>query len=275
MNIWMDNRPIGVFDSGVGGLTAVRELQTLLPQESLIYFGDTGRVPYGNRSRETIIAYAKQDIRFLLSHDVKMIVAACGTVSSSLPASYYERLPVPYTGVVGPAVQTACALSRNGRIGVVGTKATIRNNAFGKAIRSVLPEARIFGNACPLFVPLVEDGHLSADDPIAALTAQLYLEPLRRQNIDTLILGCTHYPLLYDVINKTLDYEVTLVDPGRETAKSVESYLTVHGMLAERAQPGDSAFYMTDSAQDFCDVASVFLAHDITGSARQIDIAEY
>ena len=268
----MDNRPIGVFDSGVGGLTALRELKALLPHEDIVYFGDTGRVPYGNRGREAIIAYAQQDIDFMLSHDVKILLAACGTISSTYPPALYEKLPVPYFGVVQSAVQTACALSKNGRVGIIATRASIRSNAYGKAIRSIRPDIRVFGNACPLFVPLAEEGHIAPDDPIAAAAARLYLEPLRRENIDTLILGCTHYPLLYDLINKTLDYEVTLVDPGREAAKGVQSYLTVNGLLSSREEEGCCRYYMSDNAEDFCRVANIFLGEDIRGQATQVNI---
>lgn len=268
----MDNRPIGVFDSGVGGLTAVKELTALLPHEDIVYFGDTGRVPYGSRSRETIIRYAKQDIDFLLSHDVKLIVAACGTVSSTLPASAGSALPVPYMGVIQAAAQAACALSQGGRIGVIGTKATIRNNAYGKAIRGVRPEVRVFGNACPLFVPLVENGHFSEKDPIARAAAEYYLTTLKRERIDTLILGCTHYPLLHGLISAFFDYQVTLVDPGREIARAVQTYLTVHGLLNGQTQPGSHRYYMTDSAEDFCEVASVFLSCDIHADAQQVAI---
>ncbi|MCI8441259.1 MAG: glutamate racemase [Provencibacterium sp.] len=269
----MDNRPIGVFDSGVGGLTAMKELMALLPHENIIYFGDTGRVPYGSRSRETIIRYARQDIDFLLSHDVKMIVAACGTVSSTLPPAVSDALPVPYMGVVSAAVQTACALSLGGRIGVIGTRATIRNNAYGRAIRGVRPEARVFGRACPLFVHLVENGHFSKEDPIARAAAEYYLAPLLEEKIDTLILGCTHYPLLYELVSSFFDYQVTLVDPGRETAHAVQSYLTVHDLLSGRTEPGDYRYYMTDSAEDFCEVASVFLSCDIRAQAQQVAVS--
>lgn len=266
----MDNRPIGVFDSGVGGLTAMKELMTLLPHEDIIYFGDTGRVPYGSRSRETIIRYAQQDIDFLLTHDVKLIVAACGTVSSALPASVSDALPVPYMGVIQAAAQAACALSLGGRIGVIGTKATIRNNAYGRAIHAVRPGAQVIGKACPLFVPLVENGHFQGEDPIAKAAMELYLPSFKQEKIDTLILGCTHYPLLYELISAFFDYGVTLVDPGRETAHAVQSYLTVHGLLSGRRQPGSRRYYMTDSAEDFCEVASLFLSCDIRPQAEQV-----
>lgn len=268
----MDNRPIGVFDSGIGGLTTVRELMALLPGEDIIYFGDTGRVPYGNHSRETIIRYTQQDIGFLLSHDVKIVVAACGTVSSTFPPALYEKLPVPYINVIHPAVQTACALSQAGRIGVIGTRASVRSNAYGKAIHSIRPDAHVFGCACPLFVPLAENGHITADDPIAPIAAKFYLDPLKKEGIDTLILGCTHYPLLFDIINKTLDYAVTLVDAGKETARAVQSYLTVQHMLCDRGGEGGRRYYMTDSAEEFCGVAKLFLGTDILRDAHQVEL---
>lgn len=270
----MDNRPIGVFDSGVGGLTALREIKALLPHEDIIYFGDTGRLPYGTKSRDTIIRFTQQIIRFLLSKDVKLLVAACGTISSTLPAAVSEKLPVPYFGVVEPAAQAACALSQNERIGVIATKTSIRNNAYGRAIHTIRPKARVFGCACPLLVPIVEDNHIAGDDPIARMIVPYYLENMRPYGIDTLILGCTHYPMLYDIINETLDYSVTLVDPGRETARRVQAFLTMHGMLSSRETGGQCRYYMTDSAEDFCSVASIFLSDDIRKDARQIDITE-
>lgn len=270
----MDNRPIGVFDSGVGGLTALREIKALLPNENIVYFGDTGRLPYGSKSRDTIIRFSQQIIHFLLSKDVKLLVAACGTISSTLPASIYENLPVHYLGVVEPTIQAACKLSQNGRIGVIATKTTIRNNSYGNAIRSVRPDAQIFSCACPLLVPIVEDNHLSPDDPIAQMIVRHYLDQLRPAGIDTLILGCTHYPMLYDAINQTLDYSVALVDPGREVARSVQSFLTEHNMLTAREEPGQCQYYMSDSAEDFCSVASIFLANDIGKNAQQIDITD-
>ena len=197
----MDNRAIGVFDSGLGGLTTVKELHRILPQEDIIYLGDTGRVPYGSRSRETIIKYARQDIAFLLQKDIS------------------ANLPVPYLDIVLPAAQQACAMTSRGRIGVVGTNATLRSNAFGKAIHNIRADVQVYGNPCPLLVHLVENGLVQQENPITRLTVQMYLEPLMKEQIDTLILGCTHYPLLYDIFNELLDYQVTLIDPGRCAAR--------------------------------------------------------
>ena len=249
----MDNRAIGVFDSGLGGLTAVKELHRLLPNEDIIYLGDTGRVPYGSRSRETIIKYAQQDIDFLLTKDIKLVLAACGTVSSTLPKEISGKLPVPYADIVQPAAQQACALTSGGRIGVVGTNATLRSNAFGKAIRS---------------------GMVQPDNQITNLTVQMYLEPLMREKIDTLILGCTHYPLLYDIFNWLLGYQVTLIDPGRCAAGYVQRYLMQHDLLADRQREGVTEYNVTDETDSFGKTASIFLGQEVAGTVNRVELVE-
>ena len=268
----MDNRAIGVFDSGLGGLTAVKELHRILPNENIVYLGDTGRVPYGSRSRETIIRYAKEDIDFLLKKDIKMIVAACGTVSSTLPKAVSEALPIPYVDMILPAAQEACALSSEGRIGVVGTSATLKSNAFGKAIRSISNEIRVFGSPCPLLVHLVENGMIQPDNQITSLTVQMYLEPLMKENIDTLILGCTHYPILYDTFNKILDYKVTLIDPGKCAARYVQSILMKNDMLADREEQGVTEYNVTDETETFDKTASIFLGEKVTGAVNRVTL---
>ena len=175
----MDTRPIGVFDSGLGGLTAVRQLRRVLPGEDIIYFGDTGRVPYGSRGRQTILQYTRQDIRFLLSQNVKFLMAACGTVSSTYPTAEATRLPVPYTGVVGAAARKAAEATRNRRIGVIGTAATIRSGSYYRLLKQLLPDAEIFTRACPMFVPLVENGYLGPENPITTAIAEEYLADIR------------------------------------------------------------------------------------------------
>lgn len=268
----MDNRPIGVFDSGLGGLTTVKELRRLLPGESIVYFGDTGRVPYGTRSRETIIKYANQDISFLLKHNVKMIISACATVSSTIPYGVGKGLSVPFTGVLLPAAQAACALSSGGVIGVVGTPATIRLGEFGKLIRSIRPEARVVGNPCPLLVPIVENGLISPDDEIARLAVEMYVKPLKEEGVDTLILGCTHYPLLYEVFNRAFDYKVTLIDSGREAARGVRSFLSENNMLSG-SEKGSCQYYVSDSVDGFVQIAELFLGNKIDeGSVHKVDI---
>ena len=191
----MDTRPIGVFDSGLGGLTAVRQLRRVLPGEDIVYFGDTGRVPYGSRGRDIIVQYARQDIRFLLQKDVKFIIAACGTVSSTYPPEEAARLPVPFTGVVGATARAAVDATRNRKIGIIGTAATVRSGSYAAIIRDMMPDVQIFARACPMFVPLVENGYFNDGNPVTKLIIAEYLQELKDAGVDTLILGCTHYPL--------------------------------------------------------------------------------
>ena len=270
----MDNRPIGVFDSGVGGLTTVRELHKILPGEDILYFGDTGRVPYGTRGREIIRKYAAQDIRYLMRGGVKAIAVACGTVS----ANFLEKdaraigVDVPFVEIVSPATRKACAMSAQGRIGVIATPASIRSGAYGKAVRAVSPGAKVFGNACPLLVPLAENGVTAPNNPIARLTVEMYLKPLMEEGVDTLILGCTHYPLFYDVINEVLDYKVTLIDAGATAAKEVQALLTEQGLLAEDGREGRTTYRVTDSVEGFQEVARHFLNEDIASSVEHVEI---
>lgn len=270
----MDKRPIGVFDSGMGGLTAVRQLQTILPGEDIVYFGDTGRVPYGNRSPETIRQYAEQDIHFLLSQDVKFILAACGTVSSTLPKSYTDKLPVPYVGVVGAAVSAAAAATKNGRIGVIATPATIRSRSYETRIQDVRPGAEIFTKSCPMFVPLVENGYVQPDNPITTAIAHEYLDEVRAKGVDTLILGCTHYPLIAPIIGKVMGPDVTLIDSGREAALKTRDMLTRLDLLTD-AEKGTTRYYMSDSPESFSAAVRLFIGPQGEGTASQIAIEQY
>lgn len=267
----MDNRPIGVFDSGLGGLTVVRQLIRQLPDENIVYFGDTGRVPYGTRSPETIEKYTKQDSRFLLSENVKMIIAACGTVSSVAP-HVLKTLPVPATGVVEPAADAAAAASRNGRIGVLGTAATIHSHSFRNRIEQTRPDIQIFEQACPLFVPLVENGWIGRDDEVTKLTARRYLEPLRRQGVDTILLGCTHFPLLAPIIADVVGTDVTLIDAGQAAAVACAKRLAGTGSLNGSKQNGKHSFYVSDRPEDFTRVADMFLGCKVDGDIHTLDI---
>ncbi len=270
----MDNRPIGVFDSGLGGLTVVKELKQLLPHEDIIYFGDTGRVPYGTRSKETVINYACQDINFLLEHDVKMIIAACGTVSAILPQSMISTLPLPFTGVLLPAVQAACVSSLSGKIGVIGTSATIKSGAYGKAIRAIRAEAVITGSPCPLFVPLVENGYIQNDNLVTRMVAQDYLKAFDDTEIDTLILGCTHFPIINGIISALLGEEVTLINPGEEAARYTAALLTKEHMLSEE-KAGSCRYYVSDSVEGFTENGSLFLGENIGEWIERINIEQY
>lgn len=270
----MDNRPIGVFDSGLGGLTGVRELRKRLPGEDLIYFGDTGRVPYGNRSREAILQYARQDISFLLSQNVKAILAACGTVSSVYPAAEAQMLPIPFLGVVEAAAREAAFVTRCRRIGVIGTSASIRARGYESLLRRLVPGVQLITKACPLFVPLVESGFVADGDPITALTIERYLTEVRDFGVDTLILGCTHYPIIKKMIGDFMGPQVTLVDPGETAAHTMEHLLGEKGLRAGRAQ-GTVHYYVSDTPDGFIEMADLFLGEYRGGPVQQIDIDQY
>ena len=281
--VTVDSRPIGVFDSGLGGLTVVRQLLRRLPCEDIVYFGDTGRVPYGTRSREVIDKYARQDCRFLRSEGVKLIIAACGTVSSAAP-HVLEEQPLPAFGVVGPAAAAAVRQTKNGRIGVIGTPATIHSGAFCRHISQLNPAVQVFAKACPLFVPLVENGWIGREDEVTRLTALRYLEPLREQGVDTLILGCTHFPLLADGIADIMGEGVILVDSGREAADACVERLAADdafappagGSSGERCSPcgrgGKYRFYVSDQPEGFSRMAGMFLGQAIDGDLRTVDV---
>lgn len=269
----MDKRPIGVFDSGLGGLTTVKELRHLLPGEDIVYFGDTGRVPYGSRGREVITRFARQDVGFLLEHEVKAVVCACGTVSSVAGAQLKETLEVPFFMVVEPASDAAVAATKNRRIGVIGTNATIGSGKFQEALTARLPGAEVFAAPCPLLVPLVENGHIAPGDPITTLVVKQYLDPLWAENIDTLILGCTHYPILKPVIDRFFGGAVTLIDSGQQAAMAVARYLEQQELLADRDIGGSCRYYVTDDPEGFSAVAGIFLGTQVRDSAVQVDLS--
>ena len=270
----MDNRPIGVFDSGLGGLTGVRELAKLLPGEDIVYFGDTARTPYGSRSRDTILRYGKQDIEFLLSKGVKAILCACNTVSSTLPETYTDALPVPFVGVVRAAAAAAAARSASGRIGIIATAATVKSGSYEAAIRPLRPDARLTAQACPLFVPLVEEGRFCSGDVVVETVAAEYLAPLREERIDTLVLGCTHYPLLTEIISGAMGGSVFLVDSGREAACAAQSVLLQRDALAGPGE-GGAQFYVSERPADFQRMADIFRQEPCHPQAQAVDIAGY
>ena len=260
----MDNRPIGVFDSGLGGLTAVREIRAVLPAENIIYFGDTARIPYGSRSLETVLKYANEDIEFLRKHKIKMIIAACGTVSSVIGTKSLVD-DMPFTGVLLPTAQAACSSTKNGKIGVIGTPATIRSGSFVKAIKNIRPNTQVFGKACPLFVHLVENGYTDRNNKVTKLVAEEYLEPIKAEGVDTLILGCTHYPLLEEIIADYMGDSVTLISSGKEAAKYAETCLMQRDLLTDRTEKGTNTFYVSDSIELFEENARHFLRSEVVG----------
>jgi len=256
-----DQRPIGVFDSGVGGLTVVKQLLKKFPWESIVYFGDTARIPYGTKSEEIVRRYALEDSIFLLDKNVKVVVVACNTASAIAVSMLKEILSVPVIGVIEPGAKAAVRYTKNQKIGVIGTAATIRSNSYTKEILALQPEAQIIPQACPLFVPLVEEGWI--DDETTYLVAERYLQGLRLNKIDTLILGCTHYPLLRNAIQKTVGKKVKLVDSGVETAEEVELILKKNRLLANMEQTPKNYFYLSDMPYKFQEIAERFLERSI------------
>ena len=271
----MDNRPIGVFDSGLGGLTAVRSLRQLLPGENLIYFGDTARVPYGGRSRETLLRYARQDVRFLRTHDLKAIVIACGTVSTTSLTTLQAENDLPVVGVVEPTCRRAVTVTRSGKVGLIATLASVRSGAYEAQIAAIDPNVEVISRPCPLFVPLVENGRIHPGDVVIETVAREYLAPLKEAGVDTLILGCTHYPLLEEIIAGIMGPEVTLVSAGEESAYQLRRILQEQDLLAENTVPGVTEFCVSDRVEDFERIASLFLQEDLRHEARRIDIEQY
>ena len=266
----MDNRPVGVFDSGLGGLTAARKIRSILPSEDIIYFGDTSRVPYGGRSREILLKYARQDVRFLRSFDIKAIVVACGTVSTTCLPQLQAENDLPVLGVVEPACRRAVAVSKTRHVGLIATAASVRSGTYEQIIHTLDPDVTVTARACPLFVPLVENGRYERGDVVIETVAREYLEPIRGSGIDTLILGCTHYPLIRPVIDRLLRSRVTLIDSGAQVARWAQTLLTREDMLG--AGNGGAEYYVSDSPEMFIETAGIFLGEDVHGNVTQIDL---
>lgn len=260
---------LGVFDSGLGGLSAVKELTDCLPNEDIVYFGDTGRVPYGTRSKNTILKYAAQDIHFLMQFNPKAILVACGTVTSVALPFLKEQSPVPVVGVVDAAVRSALRQTKNGKIAVLGTPATIRSGSYQQGLK--VGGAEVIATACPLFVPLVENGHLN--DDIVAATVRCYLKDAVAFGADTIVLGCTHYPLLGQAIASYVGEDVTLINAAAEGAGQLKQLLIKEQLLS--ADGGRQMFYVSDSTERFAETAKIFLQRDIEEAVKQIDIETY
>lgn len=263
------SKPIGVFDSGVGGLTVVRQIQTILPQESTVYFGDTARVPYGPKSDRLVRRFALQNSRFLIGHGVKAIVIACNTASSVALDHVQRHVGVPVLGVIEPGVKAAVRVTQRGKIGVIGTVGTVESEAYQRAIRSWGNNFEVFGQACPLFVPLAEEGWLNRRPTY--LIAEEYLTPLKQSGIDTLILGCTHYPLLKPVISEVMGSDIELIDSAEATARELRSLLDERNMLSGRSEEPSRAFFVSDVPHRFLEVAERFLGETL-GRVERVDI---
>lgn len=270
----MDSRPIGVFDSGVGGLTALRELRRILPGEEFVYFGDTGRVPYGSKGRETILRYARQDVAFLRTFDPKAIVIACGTVSANALTELTAENGLPIFGVVAPAARAAVKATRNKKVGLIGTAASIRSGAYEREIAALDRSVTVTARACPLFVPLVENGRFRPGDRVAELVVEEYLAPVKEAGVDTLVLGCTHYPLLAEVIGRFMGRGVTLLDTGAVCAAAAAETLGEKDLLTDREQGGLRCF-VNDTPQDFAALASIFLGENVNGDVERVEIEKF
>ncbi len=270
------NAAIGIFDSGIGGLTVLQQIAHLLPDESLVYLGDTARCPYGTKSSDIVAQYACENSDFLVERGIKMLVVACNTVSAVALEALRERYQMPVIGVIEPGAQAALDYSTNRRIGVIGTEATIASRAYTRALRSLDPDVEVYTRPCPLFVPLVEEGWV--ENEVARLTVAAYLGSLKRSGIDTLILGCTHYPLLKNVIAAFLGDGVRLVDSAEETARVVKATLLskdlvrhyIPGDAQGDSSSGESSFFVTDVPDQFVKVGARFLG-DVVESAVRIE----
>ena len=266
--------PVGVFDSGVGGLTVAREIMRNLPSEKIVYFGDTARVPYGSKSKETVIRYSRQIIRFLQEQQVKAIVVACNTASAFALDTVRDEFDIPIIGVIESGAKVAAARTRNKRVGIIGTVGTVGSGIHAQYLKKLDPGSTVFGKACPLFVPLVEEGWLH--DPVTVEVASRYLKELQDKDVDTLILGCTHYPLIRSTIRQVMGEEVCLVNPAYETALELGKLLEEQGLSSTGTEQKEFPyrFYVSDLADEFKEFANSILPYDVE-MTKKIDIEKY
>ena len=266
--------PVGVFDSGVGGLTVAREIMRNLPSEKIVYFGDTARVPYGSKSKETVIRYSRQIIRFLQEQQVKAIVVACNTASAFALDTVRDEFDIPIIGVIESGAKVAAARTRNKRVGIIGTVGTVGSGIHAQYLKKLDSEITVFGKACPLFVPLVEEGWLH--DPVTVEVASRYLKELQDKDVDTLILGCTHYPLIRSTIRQVMEEEVCLVNPAYETALELGKLLEEQGLSSTGTEQKEFPyrFYVSDLADEFKEFANSILPYDVE-MTKKIDIEKY
>lgn len=270
MNIPKTNpSPLGIFDSGLGGLTVVRSIARSLPGEPMVYFGDTARVPYGNKSETTVTRLSLEALRFLEPFGIKMLVVACNSASAVALDALESHASIPVLGVVEAGARRALETTRNGRVGIIGTRATVASQCYERAIAQQRPEVQAFSNPCPLFVPLVEEGW--GNHPTTRVIATEYLEPLIQQDVDTLILGCTHYPLLSGLIGEIMGERVTLIDSGDAVAIEVRKSLVGYGLLAPETAAPERRFFVSDQAEKFHQEGQRFLGNEFLGSVEAVD----
>jgi glutamate racemase len=264
-------KAIGIFDSGVGGLTVLREIMGVMPQEDTIYLGDTARVPYGTKSPETVVRFARQITSFLVNRDIKLLVVACNTASAVSLDELKSEFSIPIVGVIEPGAFRAASVTTSGRVGVIGTAGTIRSSAYTKAIKRINPGIEVITAECPMFVPLAEEGWV--DNEVARLTASIYLKSLRDKGVDTLVLGCTHYPLLKGIISEVMGEGVKLVDSAAETARVVKGILESNGAIRPVHEKGNHHYFVTDVPAGFIRVGNRFLGGDL-GDVYQVSLEE-
>lgn len=262
------NKPIGIFDSGIGGLTVLKAMNKMLPHERLVYLGDTARVPYGNKSKETIIRYSIENTRFLMKHDIKLVVVACNTSTATSLNVLREMFPVPIVGVIEPGARKALQVTRTRRVGVIGTEATVRSNAYANVIQALDSRAVVFSKYCPLFVPIVEEG--LTEGPIAEGITAHYLEFFKSKEIDVIVLGCTHYPMLKKIIRNFFEGRVNIVDSADETALAVKNLLDERKIASKSGKEPEPEFYVTDAAEKFLKVGGTIMK----GGMRKVSLIE-
>jgi glutamate racemase len=270
----MQKLSIGMFDSGVGGLTVLKEVKKLLPSEHIIYFGDTARVPYGNRSPQAVTKYALESALFLLTKGIKLLAIAYNTSSALALHLLQKKFPIPVIGVIDPCAKEVITSTKNKRVGVIGTKATIKSSAYEKSIQKLDPKIQVFSRSCPLFVPIAEEG--LENDEVAYLMAEKYLKGLLRSDIDTLVMGCTHYLILEDVIKKVMGEQVSIVNAGRETAKEIKNILEKKKILNDKGK-GGCEYFVTDSPESFEEIGRRILKEPLTKvkSLKNLDYKDY
>lgn len=263
-------KPIGVFDSGLGGLTVVKEIKKILPFEKIVYLGDTARVPYGPRSKKVVTQFSFENAKFLLKKDIKALVVACNTSSAFAGELLKRKLELPVFEVVGPGAYGAVGVTKNKKIGVIGTRGTIASGAYKKKILKLLPNSTVYSVSCPLFVPVIEEGELKAE--ILELLTNKYLKSFKKEAIDTLILGCTHYPIIASRIGKAVGKKVKLVNPGKELAKELKIYLQKNDLDSKRKKVASSRYYVTDLTDRFLKVAKMFLGKNLNGDVKSVSL---
>jgi glutamate racemase len=270
----MQKLSIGMFDSGVGGLTVLKEVKKLLPLEHIIYFGDTARVPYGNRSPQAVSKYALESALFLLTKGIKLLAIACNTSSALALHLLQRKFPIPVIGVIDPCAKEVVTSTKNKKVGVIGTKATIKSGAYEKSIRKLDPVIQVFSKSCPLFVPIAEEG--LENEEVAHLMAERYLKDLLRSNIDTLVMGCTHYPILENIIRKVVGEKVSIVNAGRETAKEIKNILEKKKIINDKGK-GGCEYFVTDSPESFEEIGKRILREPLTRvkSLKNLDYKDY